>query len=236
MTDATKPAPFPVRAVLFDLDGTLADTAPDLGNALNRVRADLNLPPLPLAALRPYASHGARGMLRGAMGIEESDSDYPVLRDKYLDYYGEALFVHTRLFDGADQMLTEIERRGLGWGIVTNKAARFTLPLLEHLGIAARAGAVICGDTTPHIKPHPAPLLAGAQSLTLPPADCLYVGDAERDIAGGKAAGMKTVLARFGYLGPQDTPDTWHADGSIDSLGALLNWLPPYPGQAPAFR
>ena len=236
MTDATKPAPFPVRAVLFDLDGTLADTAPDLGNALNRVRADLNLPPLPLAALRPYASHGARGMLRGAMGVEESSSDYPALRDKYLDYYGEALFVHTRLFDGADAMLSEIERRGLAWGVVTNKAARFTLPLLEHLGIAARAGAVICGDTTPHIKPHPAPLLAGAQSLTLPPADCLYVGDAERDIAGGKAAGMKTVVARFGYLGPEDTPDTWHADASIDTLGALLDWLPPYPGQAPALR
>jgi 2-phosphoglycolate phosphatase len=236
MNDATKPAPFPVRAVLFDLDGTLADTAPDLGNALNRVRADLDLPPLPLAALRPYASHGARGMLRGAMGVEESDSEYPVLRDKYLDYYGKALFVHTRLFDGADQMLTEIERRGLSWGIVTNKAARFTLPLLEHLGIAARAGAVVCGDTTPHIKPHPAPLLAGARSLTLPPADCLYVGDAERDIAGGKAAGMKTVLARFGYLGPEDTPDSWHADGSIDSLRALLDWLPHYPGQAPALR
>ncbi|MEO8739953.1 MAG: phosphoglycolate phosphatase [Casimicrobiaceae bacterium] len=226
MTSATKRAPFPVRAVLFDLDGTLADTAPDLGSALNRVRADLHLPPLPLAALRPFASHGARGMLRGAMGIEEGNSDYPVLRDRYLDYYGEALFVHTRLFDGADAMLAEIERRGLSWGIVTNKTARFTLPLLAHLGIAERAGAVICGDTTPHSKPHPAPLLAGAKLLTIDPVDCLYVGDAERDIVGGKAAGMKTMLARFGYLGPQDTPDKWQADASIDSLSALLDWLP----------
>jgi phosphoglycolate phosphatase len=236
MTRPATPAPFPVRAVLFDLDGTLADTAADLASAMNRLRADLALPPLPLAALRPYASNGARGMLRGAMGIGEDSGDYASLRDKYLDYYAEALFVHTRLFDGAEALLAEIERRGLGWGIVTNKAARFTLPLLEHLGIAARAGTVICGDTTPHTKPHPAPLLAGARTLTVDPADCLYVGDAERDIAGGKAAGMKTVLARFGYLGPEDTPEAWCADGSIDSLPSLLGWLPNYPGHAPALR
>jgi N-acetyl-D-muramate 6-phosphate phosphatase len=216
----------PVRAVLFDLDGTLADTAPDLAAAANRVRADRTLPPLPLAALRGYASAGARGLLGAALGVTHDDADYESLRDAFLAYYAAGLCDNTRLFDGATDVLSELERRGLRWGIVTNKAQRFTLPLLEHLSLAPRAGAIVCGDTTPYTKPHPAPLLAGAQALGIEASTCVYVGDAERDITAGIAAGMKTLIARYGYFPPEDVPERWPADGAIDTLPGLLDWLP----------
>jgi N-acetyl-D-muramate 6-phosphate phosphatase len=220
------PQRLPVRAVLFDLDGTLADTAADLGNALNRVRADRALPPLPLATLRPQASHGARGLLAAGFGIGKEHADFASLRDAFLAYYGEALCEHTTLFPEADRVLAEIERRGLRWGIVTNKAARFTVPVVERLALAARAGAVICGDTTAQSKPHPAPLLAGATALEVEPAQCVYVGDAERDIIAGRAAGMHTLFAAYGYVGADETPAAWNADGELDSLPELLDWLP----------
>lgn len=222
----TSRARLPVRAVLFDLDGTLADTAPDLAAAANRVRADRALPPLPLAALRGYASAGARGLLGAAIGITGDDADYESLRDAFLAYYENALCEHTRLFDGTIEVLAELERRGLPWGIVTNKAQRFTLPLLKRLALVPRSGAIVCGDTTPYIKPHPAPLLAAAQALGIDAACCVYVGDAERDITAGIAAGMKTLVARYGYFPPEDVPERWPADGTIDSLPALLDWLP----------
>jgi phosphoglycolate phosphatase len=215
-----------VRAVLFDLDGTLADTAADLGNALNRVRADRALPPLPLATLRPQASHGARGLLAAGFGIGKEHADFPPLRDAFLAYYAEALCEQTTLFPEADRVLAEIEHRGLRWGIVTNKAARFTLPVIERLALAARAGAVISGDTTPQTKPHPAPLLAGAAALDVEPAQCVYVGDAERDIIAGRAAGMHTLFAAYGYVAADETPAAWNADGELDSLPELLDWLP----------
>ena len=219
-------APLAVRAVLFDLDGTLADTAGDLAAAVNRVRADRALAPLSLAALRPHASHGARGLLGAGLGIARDSPDFEPLRDAFLTYYANALCEHTRLFAGADIVLAEIERRRLRWGIVTNKAACFTLPLLERLALASRAGAVICGDTTPQMKPHPAPLLAAAAALGIDAVECVYVGDAERDVTAGQAAGMKTLVARYGYLRDEDAPDRWPADGLIDSLPALLEWLP----------
>jgi 2-phosphoglycolate phosphatase len=220
------PHRLPVRAVLFDLDGTLADTAADLGNALNRVRADRALPALPLATLRPQASHGARGLLAAGFGIGKEHADFASLRDAFLAYYAEALCEHTTLFPDAEQVLAEIERRGLRWGIVTNKAARFTVPVVERLALAARAGAVICGDTTRESKPHPAPLLAGAATLAILPAQCVYVGDAERDIIAGRAAGMHTLFAAYGYVGADETPAEWNADGELDSLPELLDWLP----------
>ncbi|HXU54124.1 MAG TPA: HAD-IA family hydrolase [Casimicrobiaceae bacterium] len=216
----------PVRAVLFDLDGTLADTAADLGNALNRVRADRALPPLPLATLRPQASHGARGLLAAGFGIGKEHADFAPLRDAFLAYYAEALCEHTTLFPEAERVLAEIERRGLRWGIVTNKAARFTVPVVERLALAARAGAVICGDTTAQSKPHPAPLLAGAAALAVEPGRCVYVGDAERDIIAGRAAGMRTLFAAYGYVGADETPAAWNADGELGSLPELLDWLP----------
>jgi len=208
-----KPRALPVRAVLFDLDGTLADTAADLAAALNRVRADRQLPPLPVATLRPHASDGTRGML-GA------------LKDAFLDYYAAAIAVHTRLFAGAEEVLAEIERRRLAWGIVTNKAARFTLPLLEQLALASRANVVVCGDTTAQAKPHPAPLLHAVTQLGLDAAGCVYVGDAERDVAAARAAGMASLVARYGYIASDVLPQSWKADGFIDSLPAVLDWLP----------
>jgi 2-phosphoglycolate phosphatase len=223
---SASPALLPVRAVLFDLDGTLADTAGDLAAALNRVRADRALPPRPVAALRGYASHGARGLLGAGMGVAKGDADYEPLREAFLAYYESDLLGQSRLFDGADLVLDELERRGLRWGIVTNKAKRFTLPLVKHLALVPRAGTVICGDTTPYTKPHPAPLYAAAKELGFEAADCVYVGDAERDITAGIAAGMKTLVARYGYFAPEDAPERWPADGCIDSLPGLLDWLP----------
>jgi phosphoglycolate phosphatase len=220
------PVRFKVRAVLFDLDGTLADTVGDLAGALNRVRADRSLSPMPLELLRPHASHGARGMLGAAFGIGRESPEFELLRDMFLDYYEAALCEKTRLFEDAEKVLAEIERRGLRWGIVTNKASRFTLPILERLALSTRTVAVICGDTTANAKPHPEPLFAAAMALKVDPSDCVYVGDAERDIVAGRAAGMKTLIASYGYLGADDTPEHWAADGVIHSLPALLDWLP----------
>jgi phosphoglycolate phosphatase len=226
MTDTRAPRPLKVDAVLFDLDGTLADTAPDLAAALNELRATRGMVALPLAQLRPWASHGARGLLGAGMGIAPDAAEYPQLRDAFLDFYASALCVETTLFGAVDDVLAEIEARGMRWGIVTNKATRFTLPLLDALGLSARAHAVVCGDTTPHAKPHPAPLLAAAQRLRTPTARCVYVGDAERDVTAGVAAGMHTLVARYGYITSAETPDAWPADGSIDSPRALIDWLP----------
>jgi len=219
-------APLDVRSVLFDLDGTLADTAGDLAAALNRLRADHSFDPLPLSALRPHASHGARGLLSAGFAVGVEHPEYPALRDAFLAYYESALSRHTQLFAGAQHVLETIALRGLRWGIVTNKASRFTLPLLEQMAFASGAGTVICGDTTPHSKPHPAPLLAAAAALAVVPARCVYVGDAERDVEAGRAAGMKTLVATYGYIRDEDVPERWMPDGFIASLPELLDWLP----------
>ena len=212
--------------MLFDLDGTLADTAPDLAAALNEVRATRGMAAMPLDLLRPWASHGARGLLGAGMGIAPDAAEYPQLRDAFLGFYECALCVGTTLFAAVDEVLAEIEARGLCWGIVTNKATRFTLPLLDALGLTARTRAVVCGDTTPHAKPHPAPLLAAAQMLGTPATRCVYVGDAERDVTAGVAAGMHTLVARYGYITASETPDAWPADGVLASPRELIDWLP----------
>jgi N-acetyl-D-muramate 6-phosphate phosphatase len=226
MSDRAEPRALAVRAVLFDLDGTLADTAADLAGALNRLRADRALPALPLAALRSRASDGTRGMLDAGLGVVRGDPDWEMLKESFLDYYAAGLTVHTRLFAGAEDALAGIEKRGLAWGIVTNKIARFTLPLLEHLGIAARAGVVVSGDTTRETKPHPEPLLYAADKLGVEPASCVYVGDAPRDVEAARAARMAALVARYGYIAPEIAPEAWAPDGLIDSLPALLQWLP----------
>jgi N-acetyl-D-muramate 6-phosphate phosphatase len=215
-----------VRAVLFDLDGTLADTAPDLAAALNRVRADRALPPMPLQALRPHASDGTRGMLGAGLGVTRDHAEWETLKEAFLDYYAAGLAVHTRLFAGAEDALAGIEKRGLVWGVVTNKVARFTLPLLDHLGIGERAGVIVCGDTTPQTKPHPAPLLHAANAIGIEARSCVYVGDAPRDVDAARAAGMAALVASYGYIAPEIEPATWAPDGLIDSLPALLDWLP----------
>jgi 2-phosphoglycolate phosphatase len=216
----------PVDAVLFDLDGTLADTAPDLAAALNRVREGRGLAPLPAGRLRSSASHGARGMLGAGMGVTPEHPDYPELRAAFLAQYEAGLCVGSTLFSDVDTLLATIEARSLKWGIVTNKATRYTTPLLDLLGLGGRAGAVVCGDTTPHAKPHPAPLLAAAEQLGVAPARCVYVGDAERDVTAGVAAGMRTIVARYGYIEAHEAPETWPADGFIDDPASLLAWLP----------
>jgi phosphoglycolate phosphatase len=223
---ASAPRPLAVDAVLFDLDGTLVDTAPDLVRAVNRVRTDRGLDPLPFAQLRPYASHGARGLLGAGMAVTPDDADYIALRDAFLDHYAAALCIESAPFEQMETLLAAIEGRALRWGIVTNKASRFTAPLLEALGLARRAATVVCGDTTAHAKPHPAPLLHAAAELGVLPERCIYVGDAERDIAAGIAAGMHTIVARYGYIQPDEFPDTWPADGHIAEPAALIAWLP----------
>jgi phosphoglycolate phosphatase len=220
------PRALPVRAVLFDLDGTLADTAGDLAAALNRVRADRRLPPLPLERLRPHASDGTRGMLDAGLGVTREHPEWEVLKNAFQDYYAAAIAVHTKLFAGAERVLDEIERRRLVWGVVTNKASRFTLPLLAQLALASRPNVVVCGDTTAQAKPHPAPLLHAAERLGLNAASCVYVGDAERDVLAARAAGMSSLVATYGYIAPETALASWTTDGYIDSLPAVLDWLP----------
>jgi 2-phosphoglycolate phosphatase len=210
--------------VLFDLDGTLADTAPDLAAAANRLRADRGLPPLPLARLRPYASHGARGLIGAALSVTPDDADYEPLRLRFLDYYAQALDVHTRLFDGVTATLAALEAGGLRWGIVTNKVARYTGPVVRALGLAERAAVVVSGDTTPHAKPHPAPLLHAAAACGVAASAAIYVGDDRRDIDAGRAAGLITVVATYGYLGDGDWRQ-WGADHAIDTPQQLLPLL-----------
>lgn len=199
------------RAVLFDLDGTFADTAPDLGRAVNAMRAARGLGPVALAETRRVTSLGARGLLGAGFGIGPDHADYAAMREEFLQIYENNLCCDTVLFPGIAELVDRLEADGLRWGIVTNKAERFARPLLQQLGYGARAGCIIGGDTTGHMKPHPAPLLAAARILELPPAACLYVGDDERDIQAGRAAGMATAAVRFGYLNGSD-PDAWGAD------------------------
>jgi len=215
----------PGRGVLFDLDGTLADTAPDLGYALNQQRLARGMSELPVEAVRSQASSGARGLLKVGFGMEPGQSGYEAMRDEFLDIYEQNVARSSRLFPGIPALLDQIERRSLRWGIVTNKAERFTFPLLRALGLTERAQCIICGDTTPNPKPHPAPLLAAAEMLGVPPRQCVYVGDDERDVQAGHGAGMPVVVARYGYLGNGTLPERWGADGFIDAPGDLLGVL-----------
>ncbi len=216
---------FDVRAVLFDLDGTLVDSAPDLGHAADLMRQRRGLPPLDEAYYRPRASSGARGMIEAAFGVTPEHPDFEPLRQEYLDTYGQVMLRRTRPFEGVPQLLDGLRRAGVRWGIVTNKVERFALPLAAALPELADAATVIGGDSTPHPKPHPAPLLEAARRLGLSPERCLYVGDDERDIVAGRAAGMPTVAVRYGYLGVAADVDAWGADLVIDAPRELLNFL-----------
>ncbi|WP_420476173.1 HAD family hydrolase [Noviherbaspirillum sp. ST9] len=203
------------RAVLFDLDGTLADTAPDLAAAMNKVRTDRGLAPTPYEQLRPVASAGARGLIGASFGLKPGDDSYEELRVAFLDTYEGAIAVHTSLFEGIQALLEGLQAQNFAWGIVTNKAARFTDLLVPRIGLH-HAGCVISGDTTPHSKPHPAPLLEAAKRLGISPLECWYVGDDLRDIEAGRAAGMATVGAAWGYCGHAE-PATWEADAIASS-------------------
>ena len=223
------PAPRSDRAalhsVLFDLDGTLVDTAPDLAFALNQQRLARGLPELSVGELRSYASSGARGLLHKGFGLEPEHPDYLQMRDEFLDLYEQNLARSSALFPGVGRLLDRIENRGLNWGVVTNKAERFTLPLLDALQLANRAACIVCGDTTPHAKPHPAPLLAAMKKIGTSAAHCVYVGDDERDVQAAHAAGMSVVVVLYGYLGADRPPELWQADSLVnspDELGSIL--------------
>jgi phosphoglycolate phosphatase len=213
------------QAVLFDLDGTLIDSAPDLGAAADKMRTDRGLPSLDDELYRPMAGSGARGMLQIAFGLIPEHPDYEAFKDEFLNNYERAMTVRTVIFDGVHELLAHLVNLGLQWGVVTNKQQRFTLPLTAQIPMFAAAQAIISGDTTPHAKPHPEPLFEAARRLQLPPEQCWYVGDDERDIVAGKAAGMTTVAAHYGYLGIQDQVHGWGADHIIHSPLALADLL-----------
>lgn len=210
------------RAVLFDLDGTFADTAPDLGAALNHVRSLHQLPPLPIEITRLQASHGSAGLLKLGFNVTPDAPEFPALREAFLAHYTAHICDHTTLFPGMSELVATLEKRGLPWGIVTNKPHRFTVPLMQALGYGERAACLVSGDTCAHAKPHPEPLLHAARLLGVPAADCLYLGDDKRDIEAGRAAGMPAVIARYGYIDPQVDLASWQADGSVDTPLALL--------------
>ena len=213
-----------MNAVLFDLDGTLADTAPDLAYALNRVREARGLPPLPLSATRPYASHGARGLIGVGFNVQPGEPGYDALREEFLATYADNLCRQTRLFAGLLELLDQLDARALRWGVVTNKQERFALPLLELLKVRSRAACIIGGDTTGKSKPHPEPLLAASRAIGMTPESCVYVGDDLRDVQAGQAAGMKTAVAMWGYLNGQH-PERWNADCMIEEPQDLLRIL-----------
>lgn len=211
------------RAVLFDLDGTLADTAPDLVAAVNQLRTARGLPPAEYEMLRPYASAGARGLIGAAFGLQPGNADYEALRLSFLENYVSDIATKTRLFDGIPELLDALTTANIPWGIVTNKAARLTGLLVTKIGLA-HAACVVSGDTTPHAKPHPAPLQEAARRIGVYPEECWYVGDDLRDIQAGRAAGMRTVAAAWGYCG-ETAPATWNADWLMETpaeLGAHL--------------
>src|ERR1035437_157813 len=213
------------QAVLFDLDGTLADTAPDLARALNRVRAVHHLAPVPVEITRPYASSGARGLLKIGFGLDPGDERYEALRLQFLEFYAAGICVDTRLFDGMAELLNRLDQDRLPWGVVTNKAERFTLPLLQGLRLGERAACVVGGDTAARPKPHPDPLLHAAAALQLPPSACLYVGDDLRDVQAARAAGMPVIAAKYGYLGDGGSIESWQADAIIDHPREVLDFL-----------
>lgn len=214
-----------VQAVLFDLDGTLVDSAPDLGAAADAMRTARGLPSLPLAQYRPMAGAGARGMLGIAFGIGLEHPDFETLREEFFVNYEQRLTQRTLVFDGVAALIDGLIKRGLSWGVVTNKTSRFTLPLTGAMSLFATAGTIISGDTTAHAKPHPMPLLEAAKRLGVSPQRCVYVGDDERDIVAGLAAGMSTVAVSYGYLGENVDVNQWGADITVNSADELLQLI-----------
>jgi 2-phosphoglycolate phosphatase len=216
-----------VEAVLFDLDGTLIDSAPDLGAAVDKMRVARGLSSLPLEHYRPMAGAGARGMIGLAFGMTPEHPDFDAMKEEFFVNYENCMTERTRIFDGVVDMVNALVAQGLAWGVVTNKSNRFTDPLTAAMPLFSTARAIVSGNTTPHAKPHPEPLFEAARRLGIDPARCVYVGDDERDIVAGLAAGMGTVAATYGYLGAQTDISRWNAHLHIDSPLDLLKFLNP---------
>lgn len=214
-----------VDAVMFDLDGTLIDSAPDLGAAADQMRIDRGLLSLPQADYRPMAGAGARGVLGVAFGIAPGDHDFEIFKEEFFRNYEACMTQRTYAFDGVADLIAQLDQAGLKWGVVTNKSERFALPLTRSMALFKTAQTIVGGDTTPHAKPHPAPLLEAARRIGVAPERCLYVGDDERDIIAGRAAGMFTVAAAYGYLGATHDTAHWQADATIQTPGQLLQLL-----------
>ena len=213
------------RTILFDLDGTLLDTAPDLADALNAVLAENQRSPLPFEDIRPMVSHGGVALIKLGFNIDSSDPAFTPLRQRLLDVYRENISRRTQPFPGISKLLDSIEQRGLNWGIVTNKPGWLTEPLLKDLGLFDRAACVVSGDTLEERKPHPAPMLHASELANSRPEHCVYIGDAQRDIEAGNNAGMQTLVALFGYIRKHDDPYSWNASSLIEQPGDLLVWL-----------
>jgi 2-phosphoglycolate phosphatase len=210
------------KAVLFDFDGTLADTAADLSRALNHLRSARGQRELPVSALRPHASKGARGLIGAGLGILPDHPEFRQLFDAFLEHYARDICIDTRLFPGMPELLAALEARALRWGIVTNKSTRLTRMIVKALGLEARAACVVCGDTTPHLKPHPASLLHAARELALAPQDCVYLGDDQRDVQAARAAGMPVYAVGWGYGADLQA---WQADAVIEKPMDLISQL-----------
>jgi phosphoglycolate phosphatase len=213
------------KSVFFDLDGTLADTAPDLAAAANKMLIDRQMPPLPMQVMRHLASSGARGMIHAAFGVGIDDPRFETLKEEFLSNYEQAIHVHTALFPGMDELLNLLDEHLIPWGIVTNKHERFTLPLVKSLGLDQRTNAIVSGDTTPFAKPHPAPILLAVSQKQVDASSAVYIGDDLRDIQAGKAAGMKTIAAAYGYCGDHQPPHSWDADYIVDEPKDLTSIL-----------
>ena len=214
-----------ISAVLFDLDGTLIDSAPDLGAAANKMRTDRGLTSLPLSQYRPMAGAGARGMIGVAFGSNIPIAEFEVLKEEFFTNYEACMTQRTYAFEGVGELIEKITQAGLIWGVVTNKSKRFTLPLTQAISLFNTAQTIVSGDTTAHAKPHPAPLFEAARQIVMSPERCVYVGDDHRDIVAGHAAGMSTVAAAYGYLGATVDTSDWNADATIFSPAELLQLL-----------
>ena len=215
----------PIRTILFDLDGTLADTAPDLAFALNCVLKEKGQSTLPFESIRPVVSHGALALTKLGFGIEPDHPDFEPLRQRLLEIYSNNIARKTVLFPGMADLLENIENSGRNWGIVTNKPSWLTEPLIEALELKNRASCIVSGDTCNNRKPHPEPLLYGCQLAGSNAEQCLYVGDAERDIEAGRRAGLYTIVALFGYIGERDNPHDWKADALLNTPADIFNWI-----------
>ena len=214
-----------INTVLFDLDGTLLDTAPDIGNALNELRQSLDMTPLPLSLIRPYVGYGSRDMLKFSFNVDENHPRYTDLLERFLHAYESHLTKTTVLFSGMDTVLNHLEKIGITWGIVTNKPSRFTFDILKHLGLEHRAACIICGDSLSKRKPEPDQIIHACDLLKRAPANTLYIGDTHIDVIASKAAGTQSLVALYGYIKADENPRTWNADGYIEEPIGIIEWL-----------